>query len=100
MMNADFTAFRTPFGRFRFLRLPFGIKSAPEVFQRKNFEIFGDLEGVGVYFDDLIITGANVQEHDRNLKIVLDRAVKYNIKFNSSKIQFVKFMGQIYSKAG
>lgn len=56
--------------------MPFGISSAPEVFQRKNFEIFGDLQGVGLYFDDLIITGKDVLS------------------------KFVKFMGQIYSKKG
>lgn len=102
--SSKYTAFGTPFGRFEFLRLPFGICSAPEVFQRKNYEIFGDLAGVGLYFDDLVITGENELEHDHNLQLVLERALKYNIKFNSSKIQFksksVKFMGQIYSKAG
>lgn len=102
--SSDYTTFGTPFGRYKFLRLPFGICSAPEVFQRKNYEIFGDLEGVGLYFDDLIITGSNELEHDRNLQLVLERALKYNVRFNSSKIQFkskaVKFMGQIYSKQG
>lgn len=102
--SSNYTAFGTPFGRYKFLRLPFGIKSAPEVFQKRNYEIFGDLDGVGLYFDDLIITGKDEKEHDANLKTVLERALKYNVKFNSSKIQFksksVKFMGQIYSKKG
>ena len=102
--SSKYTAFGTPFGSYTFLRLPFGISSAPEVFQRKNFEIFGDLDGVGLYFDDLIVTGKDEQEHDYNLHLVLERALKHNIKFNSAKVQFkskfVKFMGQIYSKGG
>lgn len=86
--SADYCSFGTPFGRYQFLRLPFGIRSAPEVFQRKNYELFGDIKGVGIYFDDLIITGSTEQEHDDNLRLVLERAKKYNIKFNKAKIQF------------
>lgn len=96
--------FGTPFGRYKFKRLAFGICSAPEVFQKKNCEIFGDIPGVGLYFDDLIVTGATEAEHDQNLKCVLDRAYQNNIKFNKKKIQFkkesVKFMGQIFSHKG
>lgn len=61
-------------------------------------------KGGGLYFDDLIITGINETEHDNNLRLVLERAQKYNIRFNKDKIQFqskcVKFIGQIYSKNG
>ena len=38
--------FNTPYGRYRFKRMPFGIKSPPEVFQTKNKSIFGDTDGV------------------------------------------------------
>lgn len=47
--SSDLCTFGTPFGRYQFTRMPFGINSAPEVFQRKNYEIFGDLQGVGIY---------------------------------------------------
>uniref|UniRef100_A0A1Y1KVT8 RNA-directed DNA polymerase n=1 Tax=Photinus pyralis TaxID=7054 RepID=A0A1Y1KVT8_PHOPY len=102
--SSDLMTFGTPFGRYKFKRLAFGLCSAPEVFQKKNIEVFGDLPGVGLYFDDLIVTGSTEAEHDQNLKGVLERASQYNIKFNKSKIQFkkesVKFMGQIFSKKG
>ena len=39
------TCFNTPFGRYKFNRLPFGVKSAPEVYQRTMEELFGDIEG-------------------------------------------------------
>ncbi|XP_031350604.1 uncharacterized protein K02A2.6-like [Photinus pyralis] len=48
--SSDYCTFGTPFGRYQFCRLPFGISSAPEVFQRKNFELFGDIKGVQVYW--------------------------------------------------
>lgn len=52
----------------------------------------------------ILKTGSTELEHDNNLRLVLQRASKYNIKFNKSKIQFkqhsVKFLGQIFSKSG
>lgn len=102
--SINLCVFGTPFGRYQFMRMPFGIKSAPEVFQRKNFEVFGDLPGVQVYFDDIIVPGRTEQEHDGRLEAVLERALKYNIKFNPNKIQFkqptVKFMGQVFCAEG
>lgn len=74
-----------PFGRYQFCRLPFGICSAPEMFLKKNFEIFGDLPGVCIYFDDIIISGETEAEHDKNLRTVLERASRYNVKFNEIK---------------
>lgn len=70
--SSDYTAFGTPFGRYKFLRLPFGIISAPEVFQRKNYEAFGDIDGVGIFFDDIIVSGKDEREHDKNLRLVLN----------------------------
>ena len=63
--------FNSPFGRYRFLMCPFGISSAPEVFQKRNDQLFGDIEGVNVVFDDLFICGKDGIEHDGILKQVL-----------------------------
>ncbi|XP_030760328.1 uncharacterized protein K02A2.6-like [Sitophilus oryzae] len=96
--------FGTPFGRYRFKRMPFGISSAPEVLQKANTKIFGDLEGVQIYFDDLIIAGKDAENHDRILQEVINRARKYNYKFNVKKLQYkidkVKYVGLIISKEG
>ena len=40
------TTFNTPFGRYRWKRMPFGISSAPEVFQRRIHELVEGLRGV------------------------------------------------------
>jgi len=53
--------FGIPFGRYKFLRLPYGIQSAPEVFQTRFKSIF-DLEGVNVYIDDIFIWGSTKEE--------------------------------------
>lgn len=50
--------FNTPWGRYRFKRPPFGIKSAGEVFQQRNCEAFGDIQGVHIIADDIIIAVA------------------------------------------
>lgn len=66
--------FATPFGNYRFLRMPFGIKTGPKVFQRMNEANFGDIGNVLIYFDDIMVMGKNKEEHDQTLKRVLDRA--------------------------
>ncbi|KAK9737218.1 hypothetical protein QE152_g10937 [Popillia japonica] len=72
--------------------------------RKTNVTLVSYGNGVQVYFDDLIISGTTELEHDMNIRKVLDRAVKYNIKFNKSKVQFksqkVKFMGQYFSSRG
>ena len=72
-------------GRYPFRRLPFGIQSAPEVFQNCMSELFADVDGVKVIVDDLLIWGKDDDEHDARLKQVLDRARKVNLKFNAKK---------------
>ena len=52
----------TPFGRYRFLRFPFRIRSASEVLEKRGFKMYGDMQhmqGVEVIADDMIITGAS-----------------------------------------
>lgn len=94
--------FATPFGNYRFLRLPFGIKTGPEVFQQMNTENFGNIENVIIYFDDILVVGRTKEEHDATLRQVLDRARERNVRFNKNKLQLalkeVKYLGHIFSK--
>ena len=96
--------FNSPFGRYRFKRMPFGISCASEVAQKMVEKHFGDISGVLPVFDDIIIGGKNEQEHDLILRKVLTRAREHNIKFNRDKIQFrvnhVKYMGEVVSELG
>lgn len=97
--SSDLTTFMTPFGRYRWNRVPFGINSAPELYMKAMVRIFGDIPDVEVYFDDIFISGSTIKEHDTTMELVLRRARENNIKFNIEKIQYrreeVKFMGQI-----
>ncbi|KFM57554.1 Transposon Ty3-I Gag-Pol polyprotein, partial [Stegodyphus mimosarum] len=102
--SCELTTFNTPFGRYCFLRLPYGLCSSPEVFHRSFSEIFSDIEGVQIYIDDLLVWGKDKQEHDLRLKKVLERAREKNVKFNLNKCKIglneVKYMGHIFSKDG
>ena len=51
------TTFQTPWGRHRYLRMPFGISPAPEYFQRKLDRNLEGLSGVYKIADDILITG-------------------------------------------
>ena len=96
--------FATPFGRYRFCRLPFGIKSAPEVFQKEVLRHFGDLPGVVNFEDDLCVWSKTLEEHVERLKKVFERARKCGIKFNRKKCEFAKiflpYLGHILTQDG
>ena len=62
-----------PFGIFDFNRLPFGIISAPEHFQRRMSQILTDLEGAICLIDDILIYEKTQEEHDARLTKVLEK---------------------------
>lgn len=102
--SAKLCTFNTPFGRHCFLRLPFGICSAPEVFHRTVQQLFDGMEGVGVFLDDIIIWGKTQKEHDKRLCEVLKQAQKSGLKLNRQKCEFgvteITYLGDKISVAG
>ena len=96
--------FNTPFGRYKFNRMPFGICVASDVAQRMVDDNLSDIPGVLAVHDDIIIAGKDTAEHDIALKQVLERARERNIKFNRSKVQLrvnqVKYLGDIVTADG
>ena len=98
-VSAPLTTFITPFGRYYFNRLPFGITSAPEHFQRRMQAILHGLEGVVCLMDDVLIHGSTQAEHDQRLEAVLKKLLESGLTLNKDKCVFsqprVKFLGQI-----
>ena len=96
-----YTTFNSPFGRYRFLRLPFGLICAQDFFQRKVDEPFGDLAGVTGIADDIVVYGykSDFTHHDANLCAVLQRARETILRFNLDKCKFrctrIPFFGHI-----
>ena len=71
--SSKLTPFITPYRRYRFKRLPYGITSVPEYFQKKMDNILHGLQGVVCHMDYILISGRDKDEHDARLKKVLDR---------------------------
>ena len=98
------TTFITPFGRFCFNKMPFGISSAPEHFQRRMNEILDNLPGVLCLMDDIIVYGKDQQEHKQRLLATLQRLQTAGVTLNREKCQFGKttlsFLGHIISADG
>lgn len=84
------TTFGTPFGRFRWLRLPFGLKVSSEIFQKQLMQALDDLPGAICVADDGLVFGATLEEHDRNLSIFLERCKDRNIKLKRGKLSYAK----------
>lgn len=102
--SCKYTTFNTPFGRYYFLRMPYGIISSSEVFQRIFMEIFGDIPGCEIYVDDLIIHSESKEEHDKILNKVFEKAEEHNVTFNYAKCKFYKsdvlYLGHKFTSEG
>ena len=97
------TTFITPFGRYCYKRLCFGISSGPEIFQREMCQLLEDIPGVNCAIDDILIGGSTQEEHDSRLQQVLTRLKEAGVtlndkcRFNQNKI---KFLGHVITNEG
>ena len=94
----------TPLGRYSFRRLPYGIKSAPEVYQKLISTMVQDIEGCESIIDDIVIWGSNREEHDERLYKVLLRINDNNLRLNKAKCEFrkteISFVGHTLTNKG
>ena len=79
--SSKLTTFNTSTGRHRCLRLPFGIKSAPEIFQRA-MQMLEGITGATATMDNILIAGLNTEHHDQIFRKVKERAIAYNLRPN------------------
>ena len=98
------TTFITPMGRYSFNKLPFGISSAPEHFQRRMSELLTGLQGVLCQMDDILVFGKDQAEHDQRLEAVLRRIEDASVMLNPQKCEFNKdkltFLGHVIDAEG
>ena len=92
------TMFNSPFGHYRFLRMPFGFKMSQDIFQQRIDQIIEMLEGRLAIAGDIVF-GVTQEEHDANLRRLLERCLEYGLKLNPDNCRFsqqeVKFYGVI-----
>ena len=108
--SGDLTTFGTPWGRYRWLRLPFGISPSSEEFQRRLEDPLEGLTGVKPIHDDILIYGCGdsddeaLADHDTNLEALFQRCREKNIKLNKDKLRLrqkeVSYMGHVISADG
>ena len=101
--SQELTTFITPFGRFCYTRLPFGISSGPEIFHREMTHILAGVPGVIVDIDDVLIGGKGNAEHDERLRQVLERMKEAGVTLNEKcelATKKIKFLGHIITPEG
>lgn len=100
------TAFSINNGKYEFLRLPFGLKNAPSIFQAALDNILRPHIGkiCYVYIDDIIVFGKSEEEHFENLREVFRTLSCANMKIQLDKCEFlrseVEFLGFVVSTKG
>lgn len=96
--------FSTPWGNVRPRRLIFGAKASQDLFDEMMYKIFGDIPYCMNQRDDILIGGRNMEEHNKTLLTVLQRAEDFGITFNSEKCEFgvdeIDFYGYRFTKNG
>jgi hypothetical protein len=98
--SAKLLTFATPWGRFQYNRLPFGISVAPEIFHKAVVDALQGIPGVVVYVDDILIYGRTVAEHDERLaegkkRLKAGRFTENEGKSAQIRQSEVKFLGHI-----
>ncbi|XP_048257542.1 uncharacterized protein K02A2.6-like [Haliotis rufescens] len=104
------TTFGTPFGRYRWLRLPFGVSPAPEIFQQRIDQLLQDLPGVFRIADDILIIGEGstkeegIANHDKRFVQFMIRCREKGIRLNSDKLDLkrseVSYIGHLLTDHG
>ena len=104
------TTMHTTYGRYKWLRLPFGISSAPEEFQKRLLGALEGLEGIICIADDILVYGEGQDydtakvSHDRRVVALMERCMAKDIRMNPDKFRFslkeLKFMGNIITDKG
>ena len=94
------TVVNTHKGLYKYRRMPFGITSAPAMFQRTIETILQGIPNVSVYLDDILITGKTNEEHLKNLDEVLTRLEKAGVRLRRDKCAFmlekIEYLGTLH----
>ena len=98
------TNFLMPFGHFCFNKMPFGISSTPEHFQKRMNEILSGLPGVVCLIDDILIYGSTQEGHNKRLQAAFEHIQSAGATLNKENCEFskatIKFLGHIITPEG
>ena len=91
--SIKYTSFVTPLGQYEFLRMPFGLKIAPSVFQRFVNKVLADMVRDGkliVYMDDIMVATKDIKGHLEILGSVFERLARNKLELRLDKCEFLK----------
>ena len=102
--SKKFGVITTQRGLFAYQHLPFGVSSAPAIWQKTMDQILQGVEGVGCFYNDIIISGDSTEQHDQRLRTVLSRFSEHGIRLRKNKCKIrvdqVQYLGFTVSGAG
>ena len=108
--SSKLTTFDTPNGRYRWMRLPFGISVASEIFQKRLNQALDRLDGVLTVHDDMVIYGVGETEeeatvdHNKKLRHFLQRCKEKGVKLNKRKLKLkckqITYLGHLITEDG
>ena len=89
--DVEKTAFCTPWGKYEYLFMPFGLRNAPSTFQRLMDQVLHDmLDFSRAYIDDIVIFSSTWTDHLQHLKSVLDRLREVGLTAKPSKCAWAR----------
>ena len=99
------TAFSAPQGHYGWIVLPFGLKNAPQIFQRRMDQVFRKLKDFCiVYVDDILIYSDNLEQHINHLEQFIELVKLHGILLSEKKSEIFKnkieYLGYIIDKDG
>ena len=98
------TAFVTPFGKYEYMKVPFGLALAPAYFQNLMNGVLNGLHFTLAYLHDVIISSKNEEQHHKHIQAVLARLKQANLKLRKSKCAFFRkelhYLGHILTSDG
>ena len=103
-VSRELLTINTHKGLFQYTRLPFGVKSAPAIFQQIMDTMLKDAVGVAAYLDDLIVMGSTYDELVQRLDYIMSRLQDYGFRIRKEKCMFgmksIRYLGFIIDEQG
>ena len=88
--SIDLTSFSTPFGRYQYLRLPFGIKQAGDDYCRRVSEVFDDVPNTRRIVEDILVYSSTYEDHVKAVRALFKKAATHGVAINTSKMVFAQ----------
>ena len=101
--SSTYTTFITPYGRYRFRRMPYGIKTGTEVYQQAIDSLFTGFP-CKIIVDDILVYGKDDDDLEANIRKIMNRARDIHLRLNKKKCKFfvtsVTYVGHVLTEQG